>query len=159
TILRRTERVGVFKPIINAKTSERDKDLDLMLTHFNLNLDYQETFAFKRRDARDLLSAGQYNKFMDKIITKYKAVVKECDFILVEGTDYSDDGSSFVFNINVDIAKNLGCPVLILGRGDQNRDLESIITPILMSYESFCEKECQILGIIVNRTQAHLAHE
>lgn len=159
TILRRTERVGVFKPIINAKANERDKDLDLLLSHFKLSLDYQETYAFKRRDARDLLSAGQYNKFMDKIIQQYKALEKKCDFILVEGTDYSDEGSSFVFNINVDIAKNLGCPVLILGRGDLNRDIEEVMTPILMSYESFSEKECQILGIIVNRTQAHLAHE
>ncbi len=58
----------------------------------------------------------------------------------------------FDFNINVDIAKNLGCPVLIVGRGDLNRDLEAVVTPVMLAYESFAERECQILGIIVNRT-------
>lgn len=159
TILRKTQRVGVFRPIINAKTSEKDKNLDLLLSHFGLTLDYQETYGFKKREARELISTGQYSKFLDKIIQKYKALEKKCDFVLVEGTDYTDEGSSFDFNVNVDIAKNLGCPVLILGRGDLNRDIEGVVTPILLSYESFSEKECQILGIIVNRTQSHLAHE
>lgn len=159
TILRKTQRVGVFRPIINAKTSDKDKNLDLLLSHFGLNLDYEETYGFKKREVRELISAGQYSKFLDKIIQKYKALEKKCDFILVEGTDYTDEASSFDFNVNVDIAKNLGCPVLILGRGDLNRDIEGIMTPILLSYESFCEKECQILGVIVNRTQSQLAHE
>ncbi len=159
TILRKTQRVGVFRPIINAKGNEKDKNLELLLTHFNLALDYEETYGFKKREARELIAAGQYSKFMDRIIRQYKALEKKCDFVLCEGTDYTDEGSSFDFNINVDIAKNLGCPVLILGRGDQHREIEEIIAPILLSYESFQEKECQILGLIVNRTQPSLAHE
>lgn len=159
TILRKTQRAGVFRPIISAKANEKDKNLNLLLSHFGLNLDYEETYGFKKREARELISADQYSKFLDKIIRKYKALEKKCDFVLVEGTDYTDEGSTFDFNVNVDIAKNLGCPVLILGRGDLNRDIEEITTPILLSYESFIEKECQILGVIVNRTQSHLAHE
>lgn len=158
-ILRKTQRVGIFRPIISPKPNEKDKNLDLLLTHFNLNLDYNECFAFKKREARELLSAGQHSKFLDTIIQKYKALERKCDFVLVEGTDFTDEGSSFDFNVNVDIAKNLSCPVLILGRGDMKRNIEQIITPVLLSYDSFLEKECQILGVVINRTRAELAHE
>ncbi len=158
-ILRKTQRVGIFRPIINPNGHEKDKNLDLLLTHFDLNLDYQECFAFKKKEARELLSAGQHSKLLDTIIRKYKALESKCDFVLVEGTDFISEGSSFDFNVNVDIAKNLGCPVLVLGRGDLKRSAEQITTPVLLSYESFLEKECQVLGIIVNRTQSDLAHE
>ncbi len=159
TMLRKTQRVGVFRPVINTRGNEKDKNLDLLLTHFNLPVDYEETYGFKKREARALISAGQYSKFLDKIIQKYKALETQCDFILCEGTDFTDEGSSFDFNINVDIAQNLGCPVLIVGRGDLDRDIEAVTTPVMLAYESFAEKECQILGIVVNRTPADLAHE
>ena len=159
TIMRKTQRVGIFRPVINTRKEEKDKNIELLLTHFNLNLEYEETYAFKKRDAREMISAGQYSKFMDRIIEKYKQLESKCDFVLCEGTDYTSEGSSFDFNINVDIAKNLGCPVLILGRGDLNRDIEGITTPVLLSYDSFRDRECQILGVLINRTQAELAHE
>ena len=158
-ILRKTKRVGVFRPIIGGNRKSRDKNINLLLTHFNLDIEYEDTFAFTRREAREMISGGQYNKVLDTVIEKYKNLEKQCDFVLCEGTDYTDEGSSFDFDINVDIAKNLGCPVLILGRGDMGRELEEVISPVQLSYEHFANKECEILGVIINRVRSALAHE
>ncbi|MFP4090234.1 MAG: phosphate acetyltransferase [Cyclobacteriaceae bacterium] len=157
--LRKTKRVGVFRPVIRGSRNEKDKNINLLITHFNLDVDYEETFAFTRREARDMLSNGQYNQFLDKVISKYKGLEKKCDFILVEGTDYTDENASFDFDINADVAKNLGTPVLILGRGDMSRELEEVISPVQLVYERYREKEIEILGIIINRVRSALAHE
>ena len=158
-VLRKTQRVGIFRPVISNNATGRDKNIDLLLTHFNLDLAYEDTYAFHKREARDLLTQGRYNDLLDTVIEKYKTMERHCDFVLVEGTDFSEEAASFDFNINVDIAKNLGCPVFIMGRGDLDRSLEDIISPIQLTYDSFVEKECQVLGLVVNRTQPELAHE
>ena len=161
-VLRKTQRVGVFRPIISGEVGgngHRDKNIDLLLTHFHLDWPYEATYAFHKREARDLLANGRYDELLDTIIEKYKAVERECDFVLCEGTDFTDEAAAFDVNINVDIAKNLGCPVLILGRGDLNRSLEDVLSPMRLTYDSFREKECQVLGLVVNRAQPAMAHE
>ena len=162
-VLRKTQRVGVFRPIISGESSEnhhhRDKNIDLLLTHFQLDWPYEATYAFHKREARDLLAKGRYNELLDTIITKYKSMEQQCDFVLCEGTDFTDEAAAFDVNINVDIAKNLGCPVLILGRGDQDRTLADAISPMQLTYDSFRERECQVLGLVINRTQPAQAHE
>ena len=162
-VLRKTQRVGIFRPIISNGPSDqstsRDKNIDLLLTHFNLDWSYEDTFAYHKREARDLLTRGRYDELLDTIIEKYKAMEQQCDFVLCEGTDFTDEAIAFDVNINVDIAKNLGCPVLILGRGDLDRRLEDVISPMQLTYDTFREKECPILGLIVNRSAPSMAHE
>ena len=70
-LLRRTSRVGVFRPIIEVTSEhERDKNIDLLLSHFNLNLDYENTFAFIREEATHLIGAGRYDEVLNGIIKK-----------------------------------------------------------------------------------------
>ena len=159
-ILRKTERVAIFRPIISGRSKQqRDKNIELVLSHFNLNQDYEDTYAFLRKEARELVSQGQTDQLLDKIIQKYKALESQVDFILCEGTDYLDEGSAFEFNINVEIVKNLGCPVLVLGRGDLHRSIDEILSPVQLSIESFLERGCQVVSTIINRAQPELAHE
>ena len=162
-VLRRTQRVGIFRPIISgdarSQEVERDKNIDLLLTHFRLDQPYESTYAYHKREARELLANGRYDELLDTIIEKYKAVERECDFVLCEGTDFTDEAAAFDVNINVDIVKNLGCPVLILGRGDLDRSLDDVLSPLQLTYDTFRERECPILGLVVNRAQPAMAHE
>ena len=160
TVLRKTERVAVFRPIIAEKPyQQRDKNIDLLLSHFNLNQVYETTYAFTRKEARELVSQGNTDQVLDRIIKKYKALESQADFILCEGTDYLDESSAFEFNINVDIVRNLGCPVLVLGRGDAPRSVEDILDTLRLTIESFVERDCQVVSTIVNRAEPAMAHE
>ena len=69
-VLKKTRRVSVFRPIItsNSKT-KRDKNIDLLLTQFNLDQDYQDAYAFRSREAQELVSRGDTSQLLDKIIT------------------------------------------------------------------------------------------
>lgn len=158
-ILRKTERVGIFRPLISGTPQQQDKNIKLLLEHFQLKQSYEDSYGYHRREARELLLDGKYDQVLDRVIEKYKALEKECDFVLCEGSDFTDENATLDFNINVDFAKNLGCPVLLLARGDHHVSLDDILSPVQISYESFVESECEVLSVIINRTRPELAHE
>jgi len=150
-MLRRTSRVGVFRPIIDVSSEhERDKNIDLLLSHFHLNLDYEDTFAFIRRDATDLIGAGRYDEVLVRIIEQYKALESKCDFILCIGSDLAAGTAALEFDLNADIAKNLGCPVLIMTSA-ADRDVRAVVSSVRSSLAAFIERGCQVLGAVANR--------
>lgn len=150
-LLRRTRRVGVFRPVIaTPPPGQRDKNIDLLLSYFNLDQAYEDTYAFRRRDAVALIAQGRYDEVLDRIIEKYKNLESQCDFILCIGTDFEGDGTALEFDYNADIAKNLNSPVLIVTSGVQ-RTPEEAINVIGTSADAFKERGCQVYGVIVNR--------
>ena len=154
-ILKKTRRISVFRPIITPDSkTKRDKNIDLLLTQFNLEQDYQETYAFRSREAQDLISRGDTAKLLDKIIRMYKELEEKSDFVICEGTDFISESSNFEFGLNVEIAKNLGSPVLIVGRADLDRSEEEVINPIQIAMESFVENDCQVVGAVLNKAKA-----
>src|SRR5512136_1810424 len=92
-LLRKTKRVGVFCPVISGQAAGvRDKNIDLLLTHFGLSLRYKDTFAFLREEAADLLSRDRYDDLLTGIIEEYKALESQCDFVLCIGSDLPQVG-------------------------------------------------------------------
>lgn len=150
-MLRKTKKVGFFRPIIRSKSAEqRDKNIDLILQHFKLDLDYEQTYTFLQSEVSNLIGQGHYDTVLDKIVEKYRALERQCDFVLCEGSDFVGESSAFEFDINADIARNLGCPVLIVGSA-ANRTIEAALSPVYVAIDLFTEKGCPILGTILNR--------
>ena len=151
TILRKTPKVAFFKPIIRDQADgEKDKNIELICSRYNLTQSYEESFVYYRKDAQKLLGKGQLDEFVDTILQKYKALEEKNDFVIVEGSDYIGEGSYFEFDINALVAKNLGLPVLIIGQG-LGRALDEILNPLTMAIETFNHQDTKILGVIINR--------
>ncbi len=150
-LLRRTNRVGVFRPLISPRSpGERDKNIDLLLSHFDLNIEYEDTYAYSRREAADLVGAGEYDQVMDTIIGKYKKLESQCDFVLCIGSDLVGGTAALEFDFNADVARNLGSPVLIVTNA-ADRDVAAIVGSVRSSLEAFQERGCQVLGVVANR--------
>ncbi len=157
-LLRRTPKIGIFRPVIEAPpASQRDKNIDLLLTHYNLNIDYEDTYAFYRREVSDLIAEGRYDEVLDRIIAKYKAIESQCDFVLCIGSDFAGS-AAMEFDYNADIAHNLGSPVLIVTSA-VDRTIEEVINEVKIAHEAFEEHGCQILGTIVNRTDPEIMYD
>ncbi len=152
-LLRRTNKVGIFRPVIDSRSAEhRDKNIDLLLTHFGLNLDYEDTFAFSRREVSDLIGQGRYDEVLDRIIEKYKVLESQCDFILCIGSDLEKGAAALEFDFNADVARNLGCPVLIVSSG-AGRDVPEVINAVRAMLDAFLERACHVLGMVINRVE------
>jgi len=138
-LLRRTSRVGVFRPVITARsTEEKDKNIDLLLSYFGLDLSYEDTFAFLRSEARGLIAQGKYDDLMNGIIEKYKALEEQSDFILCIGSDLEGEGVALEFDFDADVARNLGCPVLILSSA-ANRDIPTVVSAVRATLDACAE--------------------
>ncbi|NNF36645.1 MAG: phosphate acetyltransferase [Saprospiraceae bacterium] len=150
--LRRTNKVGIFRPIIHSKgvIGDRDDHLDLLLSKFNLDLEFDECYAFTRDEASDLVGHGKTDRIVEKVISKFKKLEKRFDFILIEGTDFLGESSVFEFDLNAVIAKNLGTPVLLVESGD-GETLAETKRNLNLAVDSFLSKECHVLGVIMNR--------
>lgn len=150
-LLRRTRRLAVFRPIINtAHDGERDKNIDLLLSYFKLEIPYEDTYAFHTHEAVELLAQNDHDKFLNRIIQKYKYLEDNYDFVLCIGSDLSTEGTAFEFDANVAIAQAIGSPVLILTNATRN-DVEEVLGPIHLALEAFQAKKCPVIGVIVNR--------
>ncbi|MDJ0902102.1 MAG: phosphate acetyltransferase [Xenococcus sp. MO_188.B8] len=158
-ILRKTNKVAFFRPVIRKQPlGKPDEDINLILTYFALNQQYEQAFGLYVEEVQELISRSNYDELLDKIIFKYKTLEQNYDFILCEGSDYLGQVSAFEFNLNTEIAKNLGCPILILGNAER-RTVREAIAPVKMSLKSYLARECQVVGIVFNKANPELLEQ
>ncbi|MCR4337297.1 MAG: phosphate acetyltransferase [Candidatus Omnitrophica bacterium] len=144
-------KVGFFRPIINqVQRGEKDKDIELIATQFKLTASYEEMSCFTFEQVQELVSKGKKDFVVEKIIEKYNRMKDLYDFIVLEGTDYNTSTAAYEFDINAEISKNLGCPVLLVSNAFQ-KNAEQIIYSTKLAMESLNLKGCEIIGTIINR--------
>jgi phosphate acetyltransferase len=123
---RRVGRIGVFRPVVRADTSEhagRDYVLDLLVSHDAVTLSYDECAGVTYDDVhRDPTAA------LDRIVERYHQVADRCDAVVIVGSDYTDVSAPTEFSFNARIAANLGAPVLLVlnGSGRSPADLRAM---------------------------------
>jgi phosphate acetyltransferase len=151
-LVRKINRVGFFRPIINSdpKSGERDADINLIATHFNLDTPYEQMYGYTAEEANRLISVGKDEELLEGIIGKYNALKEQFDFILCEGTDFASSSAAFEFDINGELSKNLGSPVLLVANAYQ-RSPEAIVHAIELALDSLNEMGCHTIATIVNR--------
>ena len=153
-LLRKIERVGFFRPLINVEpeSGAMDNDIDLIRTHFNLPMPYEHMYGYTTSEVDKLLSAGKEGEVLEGIINKYEQLSKTCDFILCEGTDFVSSSAAFEFDVNAEISRNLGCSVLLVANANQKR-VDETIQAIDLALDAFSEKGCRPLAIVINRIE------
>lgn len=105
------DRVGVFRPITRSLT-ERDSVLDMLLDHDGVDLTYDECVGVSYDDVhRDSEAA------LSIIVEKYRAVERQCNAVVIVGSDYTDVGNPTEFGFNAQIAANLAAPVALVVTG------------------------------------------
>jgi phosphate acetyltransferase len=152
-LLGKTAKVGYFRPIIDDFESGKiDNHINTLTSYFKLDLKFEDAYAYTRSEVIRLKNEDQDDEMIGKIIEKYKAIEERFDFVLVEGTSFSGEGSIIEFDINVVIAKNLGIPAIILASG-VGKTLEGLVGNLQIAYDSFKDKGVNILAVIANKVQ------
>src|SRR5690606_38986283 len=106
----KTEKIAYFKPVISSKDERKDPRLQMIATHFNLNMPYEDMFVFTRNEVVHHFNSGNESYFIDTIIDRFKRLQEQHDFVVVEGTDFMGSITNLEFDGNITIAKNLGIP-------------------------------------------------
>ncbi|WP_298237436.1 phosphate acetyltransferase [uncultured Algibacter sp.] len=149
-LLGKTAKVGYFRPIIeDTIDNEKDNHINTVVSYFDINIDYKNTYAYTRNQVLDLYNKGKSGDVIDEIIKKYKSLEDHFDFVLVEGTDFSHENSSLELDINMLISKNLGLPVIIVSQGD-GKSLPEVVDNVQLAHDTFKE-EVDVLSIMTNK--------
>ncbi|MGQ1929086.1 phosphate acetyltransferase [Ornithobacterium rhinotracheale] len=151
SLLGKMAKVAYFKPVV-ASEEEKDNHIETILSHFGLNSSYDESYAVTRDELIRNRNSGKIADSLEKIISKYKKLESTHDFVLVEGTDFLGGSSVFEFDWNVNIAKNLGLPVLLISTGI-DKTFKEFDRNLEMAYKSFQNRDVQVIGIVANKIQ------
>ncbi|MGB5135821.1 MAG: phosphate acetyltransferase [Prochlorococcaceae cyanobacterium] len=146
-LLRRTDRVRFFRPVVH---DTPDEDIELIVRSFDLPQSPQDSFGLSTTVMNDLIAANRINDGLEQIISRYEALSGDDGFMLCESSDYLGEGSAFEFNLNQEIARNLGCPILILGNAHR-RDSDDALRPVRLAVETYRRHGCRIVGIVLNK--------
>lgn len=150
-LLGKTAKVGYFRPIID-DDNKKDNHIKTVISHFDLAINYEDAYAFKRSELIKKLNKGKQNEIINEIIVKYKSLEEKNDFVLVEGTDFLGEGAAIELDVNILIAKNLGVPVIIVSSG-VGKNLENFIEGLYLTYDSFKKREVEVLAVVANKVQ------
>lgn len=150
-LLKKVVKVGYFTPIIDdIEPGKLDNHINTITSFFNLDIKFEDAYAFQRSDVLRKINEDKDDEIIHTIINKYKAIEKRFDFVIVEGTSFSGQGSMIELDINVVIAKNLGIPAIILASGEGST-LEGLVSDLQITYDSFKDREVEVLSVIANK--------
>jgi len=150
TLTREVGRVGVFRPI-SRSTTEPDYVLELLLAHTNVEIPYEDCIGV----SYDRVHSDPDSALTD-IVSRFAALERQCDAVVIVGSDYTDVGSPTELSFNARIAANLGAPVLLVlgGRhsdGGTNRTPDAMRQVAEVATAELRLEHASLLAVIANR--------
>ncbi|MGN6408787.1 MAG: phosphotransacetylase family protein, partial [Curtobacterium sp.] len=150
TLARSVGRVGVFRPVARS-VDEPDYVLELLLQHTAVGISYDDAVGVTYDDVHADPDAA-----LATIVTRFAQVERQCDAVVVLGSDYTDVGSPTELSFNAKVAVNLGAPVLLVlgGRDAAERGArtpEDMAQVADVTTSELRAAHAQLFGIVVNR--------
>ena len=150
-IIKEVNSIAFFRPIINDHAFGRvDHDLNLILKYFKLEIPYEDTYAYTLSQARQLITSGQEGVVFENVLKKYKQLESKYDFVLCEGTDFRGKDPGFEFDLNANLAANLGAPMLVIASG-REKSTDETCTHTAITLDTLDGMGVDIAGCIINR--------
>lgn len=145
-------RVGYIKPVgqrfVEIAEQKIDEDTVLMDAVFRLNcpLVDMSPIAVEPDFTRKYLQAANNEALIKTIQKAFDRVAWEKDFVLCEGSGHAGVGSVFDLS-NAQVAKHLGCKVIIVARGGIGKPIDEVA----LNQALFEKEGVEIIGVILNQ--------
>ena len=143
------KKVAFFRPIISGKPEE-DSSITFMLEHFGLDMSYEQCWGVQTESLLHAFAEGNEQKIYETLIQKLHTLYAAYDFVLIEGYPKTLLSSSFEFDMNLEIAKNLNIPFIpIFNAKEKSKKL--ILEEILVAAETIEKEKVVWPASFVNR--------
>ena len=151
-LLGKISKIAYFRPVIRENDDKKeDIYIQTMLTHFGIETPYNDCFAFTYNEFLRYRSENNNSFLIDTIINKYKKLEDAYDFVLVDGMDFEGDGASFEFSSNVEIAKNLSIPMILVSKAS-GYSAEETTRNILATLQILRNHDVPLIAVFANKT-------
>ncbi len=154
---RHIKKIGFFRPIVGS-SEVVDNHIRLISSHYNLAFNYESMYGLTSSEMNNFHRIGDTEGIQTTILNKYMMLEAECDFILVEGSDYRGHLSTYEFDFNLRVANNLGCPIIAVVSG-YKKDISEVAVSIQILRDTLAREKCLQIGTIVNRVHKEDVNE
>jgi phosphate acetyltransferase len=147
----RVERVGFFRPIVERRSSA-DPLVQLMCERYPVPGTPADLQGVTYAELHELTSAGRIDELVGRVVERFKAIERQCDVMLVVGSDFTDVSSATEFALNLKIADNLGASVLAMvsGRGKQ---VDDVVATVCMARDELAAAGNPVVAVIANQVE------
>jgi BioD-like phosphotransacetylase family protein len=145
-------RIGYIKPVgqrfVEIEEQKIDEDTVLMDAVYRLNCPLVEMspIAVEPAFTRKYLESSNNEALVRRIQSAFDRVAWEKDFVLCEGSGHAGVGSVFDLS-NAQVAKTLGCKVVIVTQGGIGRPIDEVC----LNRALFEKEGVEVIGVIVNK--------
>ncbi|MCA0153948.1 phosphate acetyltransferase [Winogradskyella vincentii] len=154
-LLRHKPSVGYFRPVIDDNLeNKKDNHINTILSYFSIDIKYEDAYGYTMSKLIKKWNNNKKETILNKIISKYKKLEERFDFVIVEGSDFSDFSSIIELDLNILIAKNLGTPVIIISSA-LNKEVEEFCDSLHLTYDSFDQKDVNVIGVVANKVEEY----
>ena len=143
----RVQRVGFFRPIVRG-AGEPDPQIEMMRERYQLQASYEQMHGPTAEEVNGLIAGGAHEEIEKRVIDAFRELERSCDFVVCEGSDFVGATPALDFDLNANLANQLGCPVLVVINGAAGAD---VVEQVQLARELLARKECVLFGVIVNR--------
>ena len=152
-LLGKAQKIGYFKPVISPDTpGQQDLHIRIIIEHFQLAVTYEDAYTFTRQEAMQYLKEQRQGEMIDQIISEYKKLESQFDFTVLEGSDFTGQGTAFELETNMLIAKNLNAPAMLVVSGE-NKTTAQVIQECLNFFHTFRSRDIAVLAVIANKVK------
>ncbi|MBL0709039.1 MAG: phosphate acetyltransferase [Sulfurimonas sp.] len=146
---RNLHKVAFFRPIVYSK-SKLDGDIDFILKRYDLDMNHEDSYGLDIEYVEMMLASNRYNELINELITKFKKLEKNYDFVLCEGIRRSFLSKTINYDLNIKIAQNFGSPLINIVNA-KDRTPREVYEDVLMESENISKDACSSFATFVNR--------
>ncbi|GAA4655431.1 phosphate acetyltransferase [Arthrobacter cryoconiti] len=146
---RHADRIGFFRPISSAADPQADPTVSMLRRMYDLSPEVCRS-AMSSAEARVLLAAGLREEIDSRCVEMYSEIARNCDVVIVEGTDLSGQNAAVEFDLNARLANNLGLPMLAV-IGARGLSVSETADAVDVARKELVAAHCSLLAMMVNR--------
>lgn len=147
---RRSDRVGVFRPLSHGAT---DHIVELLRVRYRVPLAPELLYGMDYEAAAALRAERGEDELVGELVDRFHAVERECETVLVLGTDFAETNIPDELALNARLANEFGALVLpVVGGARQNA--ETVVAEVRNAERAYSALGCNLLALVANRVPA-----
>ncbi|MFT2017807.1 phosphate acetyltransferase [Streptomyces sp. 796.1] len=146
-LTRHVDRVGVFRPLVH---DGPDRLFELLRARYRLTQPAETVYGIGYDEAAALQAERGTDELVSELVTRFHAVAREYEYVLVLGSDYAATSLPDELHLNARLANEFGAAVIAVV-GGQNQTAESVRSEARNAHIAYQAHGCDVVALVVNR--------
>jgi phosphate acetyltransferase len=145
---RKVPGIGAFRPFVDGAAP--DPTLSLLRSRYHIPNDDHEPFGMTAAEAAGMLSAGDGEGLVGRIVERFRPIARDHDAVIVIGSDL-DDEQSPTLALNARLANEFGAVVVAVVNG-ADLDADTVGSVARQAYHALVELDTTVAAVVVNKS-------